>query len=298
MRKPARATAGRKGQANVMPHPATPPGPDMLACLWRALMRNLDRWNPDWKSLVHGDEAVPDHRTFFDNAKLCDELIFAALTLALLSGNTRWDRVAAIRHELRIPFADFDMRGYAALPDAEIERGIVPWFRARRAGSAGLRAGLLRLKETAALLARYGDAHGGARAFFRDALADSDGSVEDLAVTLGTSTKWKLPGFGIALAAEALRNLGLDLCKPDRHVLRAIGSWSLVDFARWDRRGAFTPPSARPAELKATMLAVRSIAEANRVSVTHANSAIWTAGAVSGARLTNQAFEQIAAACR
>lgn len=81
-------------------------------------------------------------------------------------------------------------------------------------------------------------------------------------------------------------------------MLRAIDSWSLVDFVRGDRRGAFTPPFARPAELKATMLAVRSIAEANRVSVTYANSAIWTAGVVPGARLTNQAFERIAAACR
>lgn len=281
-----------------MPHPVTQPGRDALACLWRALTRCLDGWNPDWKSLAHGDAAAPDHRTFFDDPDLSDERIFAALTLALLSGNTRWDRIAAIQGELRIPFADFDMRRFAALPDAEIERDIVHWFRARKAGSAGLRAGLLRLKGTASLLAGYGDGRGGARSFFREALADSDGSIEALAVTLGSAGKWKLPGFGITLAAEALRNLGLDVSKPDRHVLRAIGSWSLVDFARWDRRGDFTPPAARPAELKATMLAVRSIAEANRVSVTHANSAIWTAGAVSGARLTNQAFEAIATSCR
>jgi hypothetical protein len=281
-----------------MPHSVTSPGRDTLVCLWRALTQCLDGWNPDWKSLTHGDATAPDHRTFFDDPDLSDERIFAALTLALLSGNTRWDRIAAIQGELRIPFADFDMRRFAALPDAEIERDIVPWFRARKAGSAGLRAGLLRLKGTVSLLAGYGGGNGGARSFFRDALADSDGSIEALAVTLGGAGKWKLPGFGIALAAEALRNLGLDLSKPDRHVLRAIGAWSLVDFARWDRRGDFTPPAARPAELKATMLAVRSIAEANRISVTHANSAIWTAGAVSGPRLTNRAFEAIAASCR
>jgi hypothetical protein len=280
-----------------MPPSAIQPTRHDLACLWRELKRRLERWNRDWIAVVSGNGATPDHRTFFDNAKLSDERIFAALTLALLSGNTRWDRVAAIQDELCIPFADFAMRRFAALPDDEIERSIVPWFRARKAGSAGLRAGLLRLKNTAVILAGYSDDHGGARHFFRDALADSGGSAEDLAMTLGTATKWKLPGFGIALAAEALRNLGIDLCKPDRHVLRAIGSWSLVDFAHWDRRGAFTPPTARPPELKATMLAVRSIAEANRVSVTHANSAIWTAGAVSGARLTNQDFEEIASGC-
>ena len=111
---------------------------------------------------------------------------------------------------------------------------------------------------------------------------------------LGNSRDWKLPGFGIALAAEALRMLGLDLCKPDRHVLRAIGSWNLVQFAKWDEKGAFTAPQARPGELLATMLAVGALAEANGLGVSRANSVIWTAGAVSGARLTNAQFRALA----
>ena len=107
-----------------------------------------------------------------------------------------------------------------------------------------------------------------------------------------------MPGFGIALAAEALRLLGLDLCKPDRHILRAVGAWSLVDFRRWDRKGDFTPPQADTTELRATMLAVRAIARANGLGVSYVNSVIWTAGAVSGARLANEEFKMIGSTCR
>jgi len=143
---------------------------------------------------------------------------------------------------------------------------------------------------------RYEDVEQLVRLFLRKyrPTGDSTCSPEALAMLLGNSREWKLPGFGIALAAEALRMLGLDLCKPDRHVLRAIGSWKLVDFAKWDEKGAFTAPQARPGELLATMLAVRALAEANRLGVSRANSVIWTAGAVSGARLTNAEFRALA----
>ena len=132
------------------------------------------------------------------------------------------------------------------------------------------------------------------RCLIRSAFAETEGSPEEMAVLLGSAPQWKLPGFGIALAAEALRNLDFDLCKPDRHILRALGSCKLVRFARWDRRGAFTAPSAGRPELLSAMLAVRRLAEANRVAVTRASSAIWIAGAVSGVRLTNQEFAALA----
>jgi len=46
------------------------------------------------------------------------------------------------------------------------------------------------------------------------------------------------------------------------------------------------------------MFAVRSIAEVNHLGVSYTNSVIWLAGAVSGARLTNADFEEIARPCR
>jgi hypothetical protein len=267
--------------------------PARLVGVWQGLLARLALWDPDWRARTGIDAPRPLTRSASDLRAISNPEAFEAFAVALVSGNTRWDRIEPIRDALVEPFAGFDPARFAALDDAAIEQQVLPWFRRHKAGSAGLRAGLLRLRETARLLAGEG-AYPSAHALIAAALREAGGSPDALAMLLGNAKPWKLPGFGIALAAEALRLLGFDLCKPDRHVLRAVASWGLVAFARWDQRGEFTAPEARPAELLATMRAVRALAAANGVETTHASSVIWTAGAVSGARLTNAQLAAIA----
>jgi hypothetical protein len=265
-----------------------------LRSIWERLSARLAEWDPDWRTRAGIDAPRPVTRSADAGPPITNLEAFDALAVALVSGNTRWDRIKPIRDQLHEPFRGFDPATFAQLDDKTLVRDVLPWFRERRAGSAGLRAGLARLRDTARLLTGGGRFEN-AEAMIRAGLAEARGSPEMLAMLLGNSKEWKLPGFGIALAAEALRLLGFDLCKPDRHVTRAVGAWSLVSFARWDRRGEFTAPQATPRELLATMLAVRSLAEANAIATTSASSVIWTAGAVSGARLTNQELERTGA---
>ncbi|MEG3150110.1 hypothetical protein U1769_09440 [Sphingomonas sp. ZT3P38] len=279
-----------------MTDPPRHSAPD-LRCLWHHLVQRLAGWRSDWDDHIDADSAAPAWEGPSRGEIVPDGRIFEAFAVALLSGNTRWERILRIRPNLGEPFGGFDLRRYALLTDRDIEERVVPWFRERRAGARGLSAGLVRLRDTAARLSSYRAGKGSASAYLADARSASGGSPEQLAILLATSKEWKLPGFGIALAAEALRNMGIDLCKPDRHILRALGSWSLIDFVRWDRRGAFTPPQATTAELSRAMFVVRSIAEANDVRVSYATSVIWTAGAVSGARLSNGEFEAVALGC-
>lgn len=276
-----------------MAAPSDPlPGDPRLAPLWRRLLDRLDKWDADWLARTGLDRPRTAPRTVDPASPISNTEAFEAFAVALVSGNTRWERIERIRGELDGPFLDFRPHRFAHLAERDIDATIMPWFRERRAGAAGLRGGLLRLRETARLLAG-GGAHPSANALLEAVFAAAKGSPEGAAMLLGSSKEGKLPGFGIALAAEALRLLGFDLCKPDRHVLRAIAAWGLVRFARWDEKGAFTAPQARSPELLATMLAVRTLAEENGVSVSYANSLIWNAGAVSGARLTNDEFRSL-----
>lgn len=254
--------------------------------VWRCVIARLDQWEPDWRARAGLSSPRPPLRSVGPGPPISNREAFEAFAVALLSGNTRWERIERVRNELRVPFLDFEPALFAALSEADIDGETLPWFRERRAGAAGLRGGLLRLRQTAAIFAG-GGRHGSAEELIKAGVSEAQGSLERLAVLFGSHSDWKLPGFGIALAAEGLRILGFDLCKPDRHILRALGSWDFVKFARWDEKGPFTAPQARPAELLASMLTVRSIAKANHVPVTYANSVIWLAGAVSGARLTN-----------
>ena len=260
--------------------------------VWHNLLAKLGEWDPAWRQRAGLLEIDTGSRPVEGFPRISNREAFEAFAVALLSGNTRWDRIERVRGELREPFQGFDPDGFAALSEAQIDREVLAWFRDHRAGSAGLRGGLLRLRQTASILAG-GGRFGSADAFIRAGMRQADGSPERLALLLGSQKDWKLPGFGIALAAEALRLLRFDLCKPDRHVLRALASWSLVSFASWSKKGPFTAPDARPRELLEAMLEVRAIAQANGVPVTYANSVIWFAGAVSGARLTNEELEAV-----
>jgi hypothetical protein len=266
------------------------PRAEMARSLWHALSAQLEQWRVDWRDLIT-TPASPPPQLCPSFQTMSDRTIFEAFSIAAISGNARWDRIADIRDELNGPFRDFSPRRFAALDDRDLDEDIVPWFRRRRAGSPRLRTVLDRLRDTAKILG-CNDARSGA-AFLEEALAEADGSPEGMAVLLGTTPRFKLPGFGIALAAEVLRLLGCDLCKPDRHILRAVGSWQLVRYRRWPD-GPFRAPQAKPAELLATMLVVRRLANANGLGVSYATSAIWLAGAVSGARLTNLEFARLA----
>lgn len=265
-------------------------------CLWVGLQRRLDAWDPTWRDRIGGPKSRERLSRRQRGGRFSDDEIFEGLLLSILSGNTQWATVERIEPELVEPFEGFSLAAYAARSDGDIA-ALVPWLSARKAGSTGLKAGLVRLRDTAALLDRYAREHGSAEAYFRDALEDAGGQPEDLAVAIGSSKRWKLPGFGIALAAEAMRNIGFDLCKPDRHVLRAKGAWKLVELGSWPELSEFTAPKAKPDQLLHTMNAVRAFAETNAVSTSYATSVIWTAGATSGARLTNAQLASIAGAC-
>jgi hypothetical protein len=282
---------------NEAPGSARPGTDTHYVCLWQTLLARLDEWKSHWAR--ESDRAALDHRIArrSSGAAFADAEIFQGLLLAVLSGNTRWSTIERIQDELSGPFNGFDLAHFAVTTPDEIERRLVPWFKERRAGSTGLKRGLLRLRETAQALVSYALKHGCADRYFTDALADQGGGPEDLAVAIGSSHRWKLPGFGIALAAEALRNIGFDVSKPDRHVTRCIGAWGLVDFRKWPEASAFTAPQASAAELHETMSTVRAIASANGLGASYASSVLWTAGALSGARLTNAEFRAIADRC-
>lgn len=106
-----------------------------------------------------------------------------------------------------------------------------------------LRQDLKRLRCTADRLNQFRRESGQtADHYFQRALVEAKGSAVELPLILARSGDWKLPGFGVALSAAALRNLGYNLAKPDRHILRAVGGWSLVQFAKWpDMSGRRAP---------------------------------------------------------
>jgi len=262
--------------------------------LWKALVDRMTRWRPDWTIEVQKTAVTHKLEQRLRGEPFSDEEVFEAILLALLSNNTRWDKIQRIRSELVDTFDGFSLSAFADKSKEEIEDKIVPWFLQRKAGSTVLRLGLLRLRDATQLLMEYSRSHGRGEMFFLDAQKEIGSEPEDLALAIGLNKRWKLPGFGVALAAEALRNLGFDLCKPDRHILRAAGQWALVEYKNWPDRSRYLSPQSSVTELRDTMIAIRSLAEANGNSVSYTDTTIWTACAASpGAHLSNEELKEI-----
>ena len=107
----------------------------------------------------------------------------------------------------------------------------------------------------------------------------------------------KLKGLGPALAAEAMKNIGFDVAKPDRHVNRAVASFEWMTFRKWEPnkpREEFGAPIPTPTECLCAMTLVESIATQADQRVAFVDNAIWLLGADGGLHVTNREFARMA----
>ena len=257
--------------------------------LWRDIESRLDSGLKGWRSRVDDFGQVLAVAARAAGRAWTDDEIFKGLLMAVLSSNTDWSRIEQNQTGLAELFSQFSLQWYADLPQREIGERIVPWFLERKAGSMTLRRNLINLRRSARLLYKHSCHHGRAVSCFTLLLRGAGGDPKKAAVRLGSrGSKDKLPAFGVPLAAEALKNLGFDVAKPDRHVTRAVASFGLVPFENWRNRNGWTAPSyASKRSYLAVMRAVQDIAASACVPVVTVDNAIWLLGAKSGLHMTN-----------
>lgn len=136
-----------------------------------------------------------------------------ALVYSQLSNNRPWMQIESHIHQIDKIFFDYDMeRILRASPDYFLNEIL-----AIRCGNRSIR------KQMYAL-------HGNIRQFERierefgsmDRFVVSGTAIE-IADLLANSLKYKIDAFGLALAMEYLRNVGIDAAKPDTHICRILG---------------------------------------------------------------------------
>ena len=88
--------------------------------------------------------------------------------------------------------------------------------------------------------------------------------------------------------------MGFDLCKPDRHLCRATGSFGLIQFRRWPDHSGTKPPEATPSEMESVMIVVESLAHVVGERPTLVDNAIWLPCAKSGLYTSNEALASLA----
>ena len=259
--------------------------------LWNNIESRLDSSLSGWQDRIHklGQLAAVEERSA--GRSWCDDEVFKALLMAVLSSNTEWSKIEAVQAELAEPFCEFCLEWYAKLSDAEVGDRFLPWFKDRKAGSRNLERNLGYLIGAARKLLTHSRTHGTADGYFTSLLDRCDGDPKQAALRLGCEGEDKLPAFGVPLAAEALKNLGFDVAKPDVHVMRAIRSFGLVRFDRWQgARSAGSgkrQPDPTPKDQLAAMTAVQELAEAVGKRIVFVDNAIFLLCAKSGLHLAD-----------
>ena len=256
--------------------------------LWRNIESRLNSGLQGWRSRVEDFGQVAAVKERAAGREWTDDETFEGLLMAVLSNNTDWSRIERIRADLAELFSDFSLKSYAELPGREIGDRILPWFLERKAGSMTLQRDLVSLRRSARRLYQHSRLHGTAESYFTLLVRRLGGDPKKAAVQLGSPGNDKLPAFGVALAAEALKNLGFDVAKPDRHAKRAVASFGLVPFEDWrDRSDRKVPRCHSKSLYLAVMGAVQDIAASASVPVVTADNTIWLLCAKSGLYLTN-----------
>jgi len=218
-----------------------------------------------------------------------DHEIFKGIVKAVLSNSTDWSRVERVLPEMNELFMNFDIQSYSNLTATSIEKCFVPWFIARRAGSLTLKRDLTNLIIAAKLLCEKIRKFETLERYITALLRCSNNDPILLAQSLGsTNSKNKLPSMGIAIAAEAIKNIGFDVAKPDRHINRAVGSWRICNFRNFSGNQERNYPSpTNETELTTSMRAVKTIAHQANEKVVVVDNAIWLLCSRSGMYSTN-----------
>ncbi len=256
--------------------------------LWGAICARLDCSEIEWRRVIDDMQQVSAAESREAGRVWTDSEVFEALLRGVLSNNTDWAKVERVIAELWDAFAGFDLGTFAATTDSEIHNRIVPWFKQRKAGSMTLRRSLLGLRDAALILRRWSNAHGSAEDFFLNTYRLNGSDPKRLVVALGSiASQRKLPAMGIPIAAECVRNLGFDVCKPDRHLCRAVGAFGMVRFQSWPDQAKSKAPRPTPDEMVETMSQIESFALLVGERPTFVDNAIWLLCAKSGVRLSN-----------
>lgn len=256
--------------------------------LWDAICTRLDRSGLEWRRVIDDMQQVSAAESREAGRVWTDSEVFEALLRGVLSNNTDWAKVERVIPELRDAFAGFDLGTFATTTDSEISDRVVPWFKQRKAGSMTLRRSLKSLRDAAATLRCWSNDHGSAEDYFLNIYRLNDSDPKRLVVALGSSSSpRKLPSMGIPIAAECVRNLGFDVCKPDRHLCRAVGAFGMVRFQSWSDQSNTKAPRPTPDELVETMSQIERFALLVGERPTFVDNAIWLLCARSGVHLSN-----------
>ena len=140
-----------------------------------------------------------------------------AMVFSLLSSQRKWGSIEKNADKIREIFHNFDVEWILTRTPEQLKE-IVGEVKQIKCGNRQIEKQIATLPENIKTLRKIAEEHGGIDRYYNET------PPRDLlrALSAGQS-KYKLKQMGVPLASEYLRNVGIDLVKPDVHVKRLLG---------------------------------------------------------------------------
>lgn len=266
-----------------------------LLTLWNNIVSLLDSEFPAWRKRIDDMgqvSAVQDRR---GKKTWEDDEVFKALLLAVLSAGVDWSIIEKRVFPYLDDFLESELipgsflASYSKLSDTHINVHWRKWFKERSATPRFFDL-LIRMKEAARILDKHSKTHGKAEDYFTRLMARHDSDPKKVAVCMGCDGQYKLPALGVPLAAEALKNLGFDVAKPDRHMCRAMHAFGLVVYEQGEKGKRQYGNKDKQLEV---MTRVEEIANAAGEPVAFVDNAIWMLVAKGERQLADRALAEL-----
>ncbi len=263
---------------------------------WSTICQILDQQSAGWRKRIAdwGQLSAVEDRSQ-GRLTLSNDEVFRGIILSVLSSNTVWERIERIQDELEDVFFGYSIERYAALGIDEVKDRIVPWFESRGSGSAFLGQQLVYSITTAKQLLGRARNFGSIDQYIANLFEEKGRDAKQLAIAFGyRGLQTKLHGLGVPLAAEALKNLGYDVAKPDRHIKRAVGSFGWVQYRNWkDQARRSEPKPLDKNEFLQVMTVMEEFAQEVGETTTLVDNAIWMLCSQNGQWLTNAELRKL-----
>ena len=261
--------------------------------LWARTLTRLDSWDATWRNKIVSLGQIDMLKKRQAGLRFSDDEIFEGMLKSVLSNSTNWQIVKDNMVHFPAIFESYSLAAYATKDRSHVNDTLIPWFKARKAGSFVLRKSLFRLIELASKLKEESDALGSADNFFDAVLVEAKQDRIKAVELLGTDTPFKLRGMGIPLAAEAMKNIGYDVAKPDRHICRALGCFGLVTYQNWSDQNGTKAPAPSQKELIETMRVMETWANSIGEAPSYVDQVLWLLCAKMGMYLPNSELKSM-----
>lgn len=193
-----------------------------------------------------------------------------AMIYSMLSAETPWERIEANTGTIDALFMDYDPEKLLKADPVVIVDNLQKIKCGGRCRSNQMKA----LARNIITLKKFEETFGGIDIFYNQMLISENKThpYERLILTLSMDGEYKLAQMGIPLVAEYLRNVGYNISKPDRHVMRMLDSGHLAEHSF---KQNIDETWSAPALLEGLRI-IRQYAEDTQLSEAYIDHLLWS----------------------